>query len=283
MLGQLLSGRCPVLELSIVIALQKPNAPALHKLDFLCESFGMRIIERFESFDSTLVHLGIAEHLSLACRGKIIIISAPQEVRSLFCLCPFQKLFPFLHMTKWGASVNIPEGNNAKYNEPIYVIPFGDVHRSAPLCHVEKWKEFLEWAKTKKRAYFLGCGDYDDLASTSEREMLGNPKMHESTVKTLESLYYSHTKRFAEEIKFMKGRCIGFLEGNHYGQFQNGTTTTQKLAEHLECKYLGVSSFIRLSFQPIERSGPLSIDIWAHHGQGASRLLGGSLNRVQQM
>jgi hypothetical protein len=175
------------------------------------------------------------------------------------------------------------EIENAKYNEPIYVIPFGDVHRSAPLCHVEKWKEFLEWAKTKKRAYFLGCGDYDDLASTSEREMLGNPKMHESTVKTLESLYYSHTKRFAEEIKFMKGRCIGFLEGNHYGQFQNGTTTTQKLAEHLECKYLGVSSFIRLSFQPIERSGPLSIDIWAHHGQGASRLLGGSLNRVQQM
>lgn len=175
------------------------------------------------------------------------------------------------------------EIKNLKLNEPIYLIPFGDVHRSAPLCHVEKWKEFLAWAKTKERCYFLGMGDYDDLASTSERELLGNPKMHESTVKTLESLYQSHTKRFAEEIGFMHGRCIGVLEGNHYGQFINGTTTTQKLAEYLGCKYLGVSSFIRLSLGTAAHGAAMAVDIWAHHGMGASRLLGGSLNRVQQM
>ena len=57
----------------------------------------------------------------------------------------------------------------SSFNEPIYLIPFGDVHRSAPLCHTEKWLEFLDWAKNKKRCYFLGMGDYDDLASASER------------------------------------------------------------------------------------------------------------------
>jgi len=168
-----------------------------------------------------------------------------------------------------------------KINEPIYLIPFGDIHRSSPMCHEDKFLEFLDWAKSKKRAYFLGMGDYDDMASTSERAILTDKKLHDSSLQTLEKLYLSHTSRFAKELKFMKGKIIGLLEGNHYAEFQNGTTSTQKLAEMLECRYLGVSSFIRLSFRYVNMKS--SIDIWAHHGKGASRLIGGSLNKVQQM
>lgn len=172
-----------------------------------------------------------------------------------------------------------------KYNEPIYLIPFGDVHRSSPLCDVERWEEFLGWAKTKPRCYFLGMGDYDDLGSTSERSILGSEHLHESTVQTLEGLYLKHTKRFCKEIEFMRGRLIGLMEGNHYGQFQNGTTTTQKMAELMGCKYLGVSTFIRLQLVPKgrEKAGRAAVDLWAHHGKGAARLVGGSLNRVEQM
>jgi len=171
-----------------------------------------------------------------------------------------------------------------KYGEPIYLIPFGDVHRSSPMCDVERWKATLDWAKTKKRCYFLGMGDYDDLGSTSERRLLGSPDLHESTHQTLERLYLKHTKRFAEEISMMKGRLIGLMEGNHYGQFPNGTTTTQKLCELMECRYLGVSSFIRLRFNSRNKHGArMATDIWCHHGRGAARLVGGSLNRVEQM
>jgi predicted phosphodiesterase len=173
------------------------------------------------------------------------------------------------------------EIRNAKLNEPIYLIPFGDIHRSSPMCHEEKWHSFLGWAMSKKRAYFLGMGDYDDLASASERRILGNKDLHESSVTTIEGLYRTHTDRLAKEISFMKGRIIGLIEGNHYGEFQNGTTTTQRLAEKLDCKYLGVSSFIRLMI--FEGNHQTSVDIWAHHGKGAARLIGGSLNRVQQM
>ena len=170
-----------------------------------------------------------------------------------------------------------------KINEPIYLIPFGDIHRSSPMCHEEKFLEFLDWAEGKKRAYFLGMGDYDDMASTSERAILTDKKLHDSSLQTLEKLYMSHTTKFAKELKFMKGKIIGLLEGNHYAEFQNGTTSTQKLAEMLECRYLGVSSFIRLSFKQNGRNTPSVVDIWAHHGKGASRLIGGSLNKVQQM
>lgn len=170
-----------------------------------------------------------------------------------------------------------------KYNEPIYLFPFGDVHRSAPNCDVERWLEFLDWAKHKKRAYFLGMGDLDDFASGSERLILGDKRLHDSTLTTLDGLYETHTIRFYNEIKFMGDKLIGLIEGNHYGEFQSGITTTQYLAQKMKAKYLGVSAFIRLIFKCKSRSNSSAIDIWAHHGKGGSRKVGGSLNRVEDM
>ena len=138
---------------------------------------------------------------------------------------------------------------NAHYNETITLIPFGDVHRSANLCHTEKWFEWCKWAKKQKNAYFLGMGDYDDLSSTSERKILGNESLHETTKWTLDELYKKTTDRFYNEVSFMKGRVIGLIEGNHYARLTSGFTTTQYLCDKLGCTYLGVSSFIRLSFK----------------------------------
>lgn len=170
-----------------------------------------------------------------------------------------------------------------EYNEPIYLFPFGDIHRSAPNCDVERWLEFLEWAKSKKRAYFLGMGDYDDFVSGSERLVLNKRGLHESTVQTLEGVYETHTIRLWNEIKFMNGKLIGLIEGNHYGEFESGITTTQYLAQKMKCKYLGVNSFIRLVFKQKARNTTNVLDIWAHHGKGGARKVGGSLNRVEDM
>jgi len=171
-----------------------------------------------------------------------------------------------------------------KYGEPIYLFPFGDIHRSSPNCDVDRWLEFLDWAKNKDRAYFLGMGDYDDLASSSERAILNNKALHDSTLVTLDKHYRKHTDDFYNEVKFMGDKVIGLIEGNHYQELQSGITTTQYLAEKMECKYLGVSSFIRLILHKSGRGTTTqSIDIWAHHGKGAARKVGGSLNKVEDM
>ena len=170
-----------------------------------------------------------------------------------------------------------------KLNEPIYLIPFGDMHRFAPLCDVDAWLEFLDWGKHKKNAYFLGMGDYDDLASYSERKALLHACLHESTQTTLDDIYVSRVNKLLKEIGFMQNRIVGLLEGNHHGVLQSGMTTTQMMCDKLKCKYLGVSSFIRLLF-PNNKSGrTYAIDIWCHHGKGAARLAGGSINTVEQM
>jgi hypothetical protein len=80
----------------------------------------------------------------------------------------------------------------------------------------------------------------------------------------------------------MRGKLIGFVEGNHFFKFGSNITSTQYLCEKMGCKYLGASSFIRLSLTHGGNSRT-KVDMFVHHGKGASRLVGGSLNTVQQM
>lgn len=169
------------------------------------------------------------------------------------------------------------------YNKPFRLIFFGDVHWDAPSHAHEKWKEFIDYAKRLKDAWFFGMGDYLDSTSTSERECLGNisPKMHETFRNDIQELQLAKCEAFAKDIAFMRGRIIGMLNGNHYFEFQHGANTDQKICELLSAKYLGVCSFVRLTFNSHGRQH--SRDIYAHHGAGAARLVGGSLNRVAQM
>ena len=126
-------------------------------------------------------------------------------------------------------------------------------------------------------------GDYLDSTSTSERECLGDisKKMHETFKKDVKALQLAKIEMIADELSFMKGRLIGLINGNHYFQFDSGINGDQKLAELLDCKYLGVCAFIRLYF--IIHGRTHALDIFAHHGVGAARLIGGSINRVAQM
>lgn len=124
-------------------------------------------------------------------------------------------------------------------------------------------------------------GDYDDLASTSERHILANRSLHNDTCLTLEDKYRSNVDRLLNEIWFMHGKLIGLVEGNHYGEFKTGITTTQLMAEKLRCPYLGVSAFVSLEISNIGKKHKL--DIWAHHGLGSGRSTGSSINNVEKM
>ena len=94
------------------------------------------------------------------------------------------------------------------YEHPFYIIPFGDVHRNASGCDVERWKEFLDWAKIKENCYFLGMGDYDDFLSASERRIINNPDLHETSREQIEEWQERLTDNFAHENKPIKRKLI---------------------------------------------------------------------------
>lgn len=170
-----------------------------------------------------------------------------------------------------------------KFNEPIYIIPFGDVHRYAPMCAEEKWLETLEWGKKKERCYWLGMGDYLDLISASERKVIEDKSLHDSTSQTLDKMVRKMVKDFSDEISFMKGRLIGLVEGNHFWQYPSGITSTQNMCDALDTKYLGTSALIRINFTQKRRKCTRSLDIIVHHGRGSSRVSGGGLKPVQTL
>lgn len=171
----------------------------------------------------------------------------------------------------------------AKINQPFKLIPFGDVHRDSDLHADEHWREFLAYAKRQKNALFLGMGDYTDGVSTSERIVLGDSGLHDTTRNTMKDVYRGVAKTLINELGFMRGRLIGMLGGNHYFDFGNGDTTDHVLAAALGTKFLGVCSFIRLSLRFGARNTRTSYDIFAHHGKGGGTLPGSTFNTLEKM
>lgn len=175
-----------------------------------------------------------------------------------------------------------------KLGEEIELIPFGDIHWGSKSCAKDKFLEMCEWAKDKikrgRKIYFVGKGDYIDLASFSERIILANPKIHSTTQETLDDVYKRQTNEFCDNIEFMRGRLIGMIEGNHYGKLSSGITTTQLMCQRLGCKYLGGSSFIKLQFAKVGKDRTRNaIKLWIHHGSTATKRIGGSVLTVENM
>lgn len=168
-------------------------------------------------------------------------------------------------------------------NEPLKFIPFGDIHYDSPAFSKDKWNEFIERAKSLKKAVFLGMGDYLDGYSASERIILASPGMHESSRERFEEEEKGRIRRLYEDIKFMEGRLIGLLGGNHYPQFSNGTNGDQYLAGLLKTDFLGVCSAIALHFKVGKRGCKHALIIFCHHGRGAGQTVGGRMNSVEKL
>ena len=170
---------------------------------------------------------------------------------------------------------------SCKPGETLKLIPFGDVHREAPLHSHSWWKRFLDYAKSQKNAIFLGMGDYFDGCSTSERASIARSDLHDSTIANIEDTYKGVTKTLANELQFMRGRLIGLIGGNHYYEYSDGTTSDMRLCEALGCRFLGVQSLIRVQIDYGKTT--MSFDIMAHHGKGGGKLPGSTFNSINDM
>ena len=170
---------------------------------------------------------------------------------------------------------------NTRFNEPFSIIPFGDIHRESPNFADAEWKKFLAYAKSKKNAYFFGMGDYCDGCSTSERQTLLKGDLHDTTKETLRGVYRGVTASLANELSFMRGRIIGMLGGNHFYEMENGENTDHILAHALNAKYLGVCGLVRITIGEARKT--LNLDIFAHHGKGGGKTMGGVFNAIDDM
>jgi len=118
--------------------------------------------------------------------------------------------------------------------------------------------------------------------STSERIVLSDHNLHDTTKNTLRDVYKGVTRTLVNELGWMRGRVIGLLGGNHFYDFGD-QTTDHVLASALGGKYLGVCGFIRLSISIKGTTKRVSLDIFAHHGKGGGGTPGGQFNTIEKM
>ena len=176
-----------------------------------------------------------------------------------------------------------------KSTDEFYIVPFGDIHFLAKGHCSSAWQKFEKWMKKTPNAFALGMGDYSDFSSATDRAII-TKTTRDSTREIIDEMCRESTAQIAQSLSWLQepteyapnGRLIGLLGGNHNMLLMDGIDTDMLLAQMLHTEYLGVMVLIRVS---IEASGGhcCSFDMLAHHGQGAARLVGGSLNRVQQM
>ena len=174
------------------------------------------------------------------------------------------------------------------FHTQIKLIPFGDVHRHSPACDVTRWHQFLDRAKRddNENTYYFGMGDYEDFASTSERDILAHPKLHESTTAQFDKYAASLVDQFAEEIEFMRGRLLGLIEGHHFWLFESGLTSTHLLAARFNVPYLGNVCAFRLGVAIGKRNHGCAVDIIAAHGKEKStsgKTVGHTINGVDHL
>ena len=170
-------------------------------------------------------------------------------------------------------------------DDPLLLMPVGDIQYAGEgsSTAMAMLKRHIDWG-VSKGAYFLGMGDYVDFASPSNRMRLRQAALYNTALKTLDDTAVHVTTELYEKIfKGSEGRWLGLLEGHHFYQMEDGTTTDQLLCKLLKTRFLGTSAYVRLMFQRGESGSKGSVLIWCHHGAGYGSRVSAPLNRLDQL
>lgn len=167
------------------------------------------------------------------------------------------------------------------------LVPLGDIQlgaggKEAGECDTDLLKRTIAWGM-EHNAYFLGMGDYVDVASPSNRKALQSARLYDSVLSTLEEAAEEHLQQFLGLVSGTEGRWLGLLEGHHYYSFQDGTTSDTRIASALKTSFLGTCAFVRLRFPRPSGHGFLPLTIWCHHGQGGGIKVSAPLNKLENL
>ncbi len=164
------------------------------------------------------------------------------------------------------------------------IMPVGDVQLGVPACDVDRFKRHIEWGM-EHDALFLGMGDYVDIASPSNRKALKSIKLYDTVLSAVEEKANKDVEDFLAVVKGTEGRWLGLLEGHHYVEFVDGTTTDTRIAQALGTVFLGNCAFVRLSFMytDSQKASSVTATIWCHHGAGGGARAGSPLNKLEPL
>ncbi len=169
----------------------------------------------------------------------------------------------------------------------VRILPIGDIQYGAQGCDIDRLKRHIDWGM-ENDCYFIGLGDYLDVASPSNRRMLQEVKLYDSVRKMMDEKMKSELKALLRILGPTKGRWLGLVSGHHYWEFGDGTTTDTMLARALDTKYMGdgaAVSILQFVYRSQSRKNRTTgtAKIWYHHGRGSGQTAGAPLNKLEHI
>lgn len=164
----------------------------------------------------------------------------------------------------------------------INIMALGDVQYGSEACDVERLKRHVEWG-LRNNCYFLGMGDYTDFLSPSNRTRLKQAALYDTAQNLIDEWHLKHLDELERLLHATRGRWIGLLEGHHFHEFTDGSTSDTRLAQFLDAPFLGTSTIVRLSFRDPANKRGVNAHLWAHHGEGSGAMMASPFNKLEKI
>ena len=146
------------------------------------------------------------------------------------------------------------------------------------------WHKMIGRVRKDPNAYIIFVGDMIDALRPSARdrramcfaEQERRPECSESDLDHQDGL----RSGIIHDLKPIAHKILAMIDGDHYMAYQDGTTSTQFIAETLGIPqtYLGERmGYVRITFQ-LGESDWRNYDVLVRHGKGGTGTLGGDVN-----
>ncbi len=147
---------------------------------------------------------------------------------------------------------------------------------------VDRLQRIIDWG-LRHDAYFLGLGDYSDTMSPSNREAWAAARLYDSARDAMEQSAECTQEELEGILEATVGRWMGLLQGHHYFEYPDQSTTDTRLAAFLEAPFLGDSTIVHalLPGAGTNHGKRPMAKIWAAHGNG-NGAPGRALAKVEQ-
>lgn len=160
--------------------------------------------------------------------------------------------------------------------DPIYIIPFSDLHLGDPRSDIEKFFKYREWMLEHPNAYAILNGDIMNTATKNSKS-----DIYEDTLNPKQQL------ELAEKIFTpIKDRILVVNDGNHERRVskESSVSTSEVLASRLGVRYGGEGCLLYLRVGTKPKNGkPLVYTLYATHGFGGGKKPGGKINNLQSL
>ena len=174
--------------------------------------------------------------------------------------------------------LNLPKPKGLRLGDSLTLCPVGDLQLGSEGADLVAFERHVEWCLSQPNPWFIGMGDYVDVASPSNRAALRATRLYDSVEDALEEITEEHRQRFLDVAAATKGRWIGFLEGHHYYQFRDGSTSDTRITKDMGGHFLGTSALITFPL-----GGEQELTVFATHGEGNGKSAAAPIQKLEKV